>query len=291
MPIVDDPFDFGAIAATNAISDVYAMGGTPLFALALVGMPVNQLPRRHDPQDPRRRRVGLREGGHPDRRRPHDRFRRADLRPRRDRPRRPAQPEAQRRAHGPATGWCSASRSAWASTAPRSRRRSSSADGYAAMIASTTQLNTPGIALGTHGRRARADRRHRLRPARPPARDLPRRRASARTIDFARIPLHPGTLDARARGLRSPARPAATGRATAATSTSAPRSATRRRRCSPIRRRRADSSSRARRTPSLTCSASFATKASPTPRRSARSPPAHRAWRCARRTSGHRADA
>jgi selenide,water dikinase len=39
-PIVDDPWDFGAIAATNAISDVYAMGGTPLFALALVGMPL-----------------------------------------------------------------------------------------------------------------------------------------------------------------------------------------------------------------------------------------------------------
>ena len=44
MPIVDDPYDFGAIAATNAISDVYAMGGTPLFALALVGMPVSKLP-------------------------------------------------------------------------------------------------------------------------------------------------------------------------------------------------------------------------------------------------------
>ena len=44
MPIVDDPFDFGAIAATNAISDVYAMGGLPLFALALVGMPVSQIP-------------------------------------------------------------------------------------------------------------------------------------------------------------------------------------------------------------------------------------------------------
>ncbi len=43
MPIVDDPHDFGRIAATNAISDVYAMGGTPVFALALVGMPVNVL--------------------------------------------------------------------------------------------------------------------------------------------------------------------------------------------------------------------------------------------------------
>ena len=43
MPIVDDPFEFGRIAATNAISDVYAMGGTPLFALALVGMPVAKL--------------------------------------------------------------------------------------------------------------------------------------------------------------------------------------------------------------------------------------------------------
>ncbi|MFZ5483369.1 MAG: selenide, water dikinase SelD [Pseudomonadota bacterium] len=46
MPIVDDPFEFGRIAATNAISDVYAMGGRPLFALALVGMPIDTLP--HD---------------------------------------------------------------------------------------------------------------------------------------------------------------------------------------------------------------------------------------------------
>jgi selenide,water dikinase len=43
MPIVDDPFDFGRIAATNAISDVYAMGGRPIMALALVAMPIDKL--------------------------------------------------------------------------------------------------------------------------------------------------------------------------------------------------------------------------------------------------------
>ena len=44
MPIVDDPYEFGRIAATNAISDVYAMGGKPIFALALLGMPISTLP-------------------------------------------------------------------------------------------------------------------------------------------------------------------------------------------------------------------------------------------------------
>lgn len=43
-PIVDNPFDFGKIAATNAISDIYAMGATPIFALAILGMPINLLP-------------------------------------------------------------------------------------------------------------------------------------------------------------------------------------------------------------------------------------------------------
>jgi selenide,water dikinase len=44
MPIVDDAFDFGRIAAANAISDVYAMGGTPLMAIAILGWPVEKLP-------------------------------------------------------------------------------------------------------------------------------------------------------------------------------------------------------------------------------------------------------
>jgi selenide,water dikinase len=43
-PIVDDPYDFGRIAATNALSDVYAMGGRPIMALAILGMPVDKLP-------------------------------------------------------------------------------------------------------------------------------------------------------------------------------------------------------------------------------------------------------
>jgi selenide, water dikinase len=44
LPIVDDPFDFGRIAAANAISDVYAMGGTPLMAIAILGWPVEKIP-------------------------------------------------------------------------------------------------------------------------------------------------------------------------------------------------------------------------------------------------------
>lgn len=44
MPVVDDPFDFGRVAATNALSDVYAMGGKPILALAIVGMPIDKLP-------------------------------------------------------------------------------------------------------------------------------------------------------------------------------------------------------------------------------------------------------
>lgn len=44
MPMVDDPYDFGRIAATNALSDVYAMGGRPIMALVILGMPIEKLP-------------------------------------------------------------------------------------------------------------------------------------------------------------------------------------------------------------------------------------------------------
>ena len=75
MPMVDDPFDFGRIAATNAISDVYAMGGKPIMALAILGMPIGKLPLEMMRDILRRRRLGLRRGGHPGRRRPFDRLR------------------------------------------------------------------------------------------------------------------------------------------------------------------------------------------------------------------------
>ena len=44
MPIVDDPVEFGRVAAANAISDIYAMGGTPMMAIAILGWPINKLP-------------------------------------------------------------------------------------------------------------------------------------------------------------------------------------------------------------------------------------------------------
>ena len=173
MPIVDDPYDFGAIAATNAISDVYAMGGTPLFALALVGMPIDKLPvdtirRILDGGEAVCARAGIPiAGGHTidsvepiyglvaiglvD---PANLKRNAGARP----------GDALVLGKPLGVGIYSAAL----------KKEQLDADGYAAMIASTTQLNTPGIALG------RMPGVHALTDvtgfglARPPARDLPR---------------------------------------------------------------------------------------------------------------------
>ncbi len=199
MPIVDDPFDFGAIAATNAISDVYAMGGTPLFALAVVGMPINQLPvdtirkileggesictkagipiaggHTIDSVEPI---YGLVAIGLVD---PTNLKRNADARP------------GDQLVLGKPIGV------GIYSAALKKERLSP--EGYAALIASTTKLNKPGIALGKmHGVHALTDVTgfgllgHLL--------EICRGSNAGATIDFARIPLHPGTLELARNGL------------------------------------------------------------------------------------------
>ncbi len=193
MPIVDDPFDFGAIAATNAISDVYAMGGTPLFALALVGMPVNQLPldtirkvlqggesicnkagipiaggHTIDSVEPI---YGLVAIGLVD---PKNLKRNAGARP------------GDRLILGKPLGVGVYSAAL--------KKDKLSAEGYAAMIASTTQLNTPGIALG------RLPTVHALTDVTGfgllgHLLEICKASSTGATIDFSRIPLHPGTLE------------------------------------------------------------------------------------------------
>ena len=147
MPIVDDPFDFGAIAATNAISDVYAMGGSPLFALALVGMPIAQLPvetirRVLEGGEAVCRRAGIPvAGGHTiDSVEPiYGLVAIGIVDPRQVKRNAGARP-GDRLVLGKPVGV------GVYSAALRKDRLSP--QGYAAMIASTTQLNTPGIALG-----------------------------------------------------------------------------------------------------------------------------------------------
>jgi selenide,water dikinase len=209
MPIVDDPFDFGRIAATNAISDVYAMGGKPILALALVGMPINVLHRHHRPH-PGRRRVGLPRGRHPDRGRPHHRLGRADLRPGRAGPGAPGPRQAQcRRAAGDVlvlgkplgVGVLSAAL----------KKEQLDAAGYERMIATTTRLNTPGPELAAlDGVHALTDvtgfglAGHALELARGA-------KLTAIEIDWAKVPVLPGVRELAAAGT-SPAPPAATGR-------------------------------------------------------------------------------
>jgi selenide, water dikinase len=193
MPIVDDPFDFGAIAATNAISDVYAMGATPLFALALVGMPVAKLPvdtirlileggesvcaragipiaggHTIDSVEPI---YGLVAIGIVD---PANLKRNAGARP------------GDLLVLGKPLGVGIYSAAL--------KKGKLAADGYAAMIASTTKLNTPGLALGTMpGVHALTDvtgfglAGHLL--------EICRGSDDGAVVDFARVPLHPGVAD------------------------------------------------------------------------------------------------
>ncbi len=146
-PIVDDPYDFGRIAATNALSDIYAMGGTPIMALAIVGMPLGKLSleviqkilaggesvcalagipiaggHSIDVLEPIYGLVGL---GlvHPDRVKRNDSAREGDV-----------------LILGKPLGVGILSAAL--------KKGALSAEGYAQMIAATTQLNTPGIALG-----------------------------------------------------------------------------------------------------------------------------------------------
>jgi selenide,water dikinase len=146
MPIVDDPFDFGRIAATNALSDIYAMGGKPLFALAIVGMPVGKLPVDVIRQilaggDAICREAGIPIAGghsidapepiyglvgigvvHPDKVKRNDRAQAGDA-------------------------LILAKPLGIGVFADAMKKGKLSGDGYAQMLSSTTQLNTPGIAL------------------------------------------------------------------------------------------------------------------------------------------------
>ena len=199
MPIVDDPFDFGAIAATNAISDVYAMGGTPLFALALVGMPVSQLPvdtirRILEGGESVCARAGIPiAGGHTiDSVEPiYGLVAIGLVDPAHLKRNAGAQP-GDRLVLGKPLGVGVYSAAL--------KKEKLSADGYAAMLASTTQLNTPGIALGQlPGVHALTDVTgfgllgHLL--------EICRGSHAGAAIDFARVPLHPGTLDLARSGL------------------------------------------------------------------------------------------
>jgi len=199
MPIVDDPFDFGAIAATNAISDVYAMGGTPLFALALVGMPVDKLPlevirRVLEGGESACAKAGVPvAGGHTiDSVEPiYGLVAIGIVDPRHLKRNGGAQP-GDRLVLGKPIG-------VGVMSAALKKDRLSP-DGYRAMIASTTRLNTPGIAFGRHaGVHALTDvtgfglAGHLL--------EMCRASGLGAHLDWPAVPLQPGVLELARAGL------------------------------------------------------------------------------------------
>ena len=97
MPMVDDQFDFGRIAATNALSDIYAMGGRPIFALAILGMPIERMPTAIIREILRGGSAIAADAGHPYRGGPFHRLARAGVRPRCDRAHVAGRAQAQQR--------------------------------------------------------------------------------------------------------------------------------------------------------------------------------------------------
>ena len=257
MPIVDDPHDFGMIAATNAISDVYAMGGTPLFALAIVGMPIDKLP-----VDTIRRILDGGEAvcakrGHPHRRRPHDRLGGADLRARRHRASSTRQNLKRNGGAQPGDRLVLGKPLGVGVYSAALKKEQLSPRGLRGDARQHDPAEHAGHRVRRDACRACADRRHRFRAPGPPARDLPRvgrrrdgrirARAAASRRARARRRRHGhrsvGAQLGRLRGRRHAERPREPGR------TRAPhRSADLRR---PARRVRAA-------TPSTTCSPSSA---------------------------------
>ncbi len=193
MPIVDDPFDFGRIAATNAISDVYAMGGTPLFALALVGMPINTLPLETiklilDGGESICKAAGIPiAGGHTiDSVEPIYGLVAIGI----------VNPKNLKRNAGAKVGdkLVLGKPLGVGILSAALKKEKLSADGYAAMIASTTKLNTPGVKLGQMDKvTALTDvtgfglAGHLL--------EICRGSRLGANIEFAKLPIMPGVMD------------------------------------------------------------------------------------------------
>ena len=214
MPIVDDPFDFGRIAATNAISDVYAMGGTPIMALALVGMPISVLSTETigkilEGGQSVCRAAGIPiAGGHTiDSVEPiYGLVALGLVHPKRVKRNADAK-VGDRLILGKPLGVGVLSAAL--------KKDALSADGYAQMIANTTKLNTPGPAL------AAIDGVHALTDVTGfglagHALEMARGAGTCIRLDMARVPLLPGVRDLAAQGMVTGASAAAIGPPTAA---------------------------------------------------------------------------